>query len=182
MDITKTIRRNRSLLAVATAVVLLPAVLTGCSSGGPGGGPTDTTGTAAAGVTLAECMRDRGYDMPDPGNGGPTVQLSAPDGVDEEQYRDDLTGCLDDTAGAGEADAAKPAPGMAGKALEAAACIREHGFSDYPDDEEGWIAYQPEDEAAFDEVARSCDDRVFGSSGQGSSGQGSGSSGEDADS
>lgn len=158
---TTTTRRTRSLLAVAAAMVLLPGLLASCSAAAPDPGPTKSAGTAAKGATLAECMRGKGYDMPDPSSGGTTLQLSAPDGVDEDQYQADLKSCLDDSAGAGDAQAAKPMPGSSDRLRKAAECIRERGFEDYPDDEDAKIRYQPDDQDAFDEVARACDAEAF---------------------
>lgn len=161
---TTSTRRTRTLLAAAAAVVLLPGLLASCSSSDPDSGPTGSAGTAAKGATLAECMRGKGYDMPDPSSGGGTMQLSAPDGVDEERYRDDLASCLDDS-GAGDAQAAKPMPGSEEQQRKAAECIRERGFEDYPDDEDAKVRYQPDDPDAFDEVARACDAEAFGAAG-----------------
>lgn len=161
---TPATRRNRSVLAgAAIAFVLLPGLLAGCStrSGDESTGPT--AGSARQGATLAECMRGKGYDMPDPSSGDRTMELSAPDGVDQDQYQNDLEECLDDAGGAGEAQAAKPMEGGAEMLRQSAACIRERGFSDYPDDEEGMRAYQPDDQDAFDEVAKVCDEMAFGS-------------------
>ncbi|MCA5922341.1 hypothetical protein [Curtobacterium oceanosedimentum] len=159
---TKT-RRTRSLLATAAvAVVLLPGLLAGCSSAED----TDADGSTVAagkGATLAECMRGKGYDMADPSSGGQTMQFGAPDGVDPEQYQADLKECIGDGGGAGDGKMAKPMEGAAEQQRQAAACIREGGFSDYPDDEAGRQAYQPDDRAAFDEVARACDEEAFGS-------------------
>lgn len=167
-DTTRTTRRTRAFLATTAAVLLLPGLLAACSGGSPEGDETATgsatPGSAAKGSSLASCMREQGYDMPDPDGSGSTMQLSAPDGVDPDQYRDDLKNCLGDGTGAGDAQAAKPMGSSPEQARKAAACIREHGFSDYPDDEEGKIHYRPDDEAAFEEVARSCDDEAFGGS------------------
>ncbi|OII29599.1 hypothetical protein BIU98_10255 [Curtobacterium sp. MMLR14_010] len=167
-DTTRTTRQTRAFLATATAVLLLPALLTACSGGSPDSDETatgsSTTGSAAKGSSLASCMRDQGYDMPDPDGSRSTMQLSAPDGVDPDQYRDDLKNCLGDGTEAGDVPAAKPMGPEPEQARKAAACIRDHGFADYPDDEEGKIQYRPDDEAAFDEVARSCDAEAFGGS------------------
>lgn len=159
---TKT-RRTRSLLTTAAvAVVLLPGLLAGCSSAedADADGPTAAAGK---GATLAECMRGKGYDMADPSSGGQTMEIGAPDGVDPEQYQADLKECIGDGGGAGDGQMAKPMEGAAEQQRRAAACIREGGFSDYPDDEAGMQAYQPDDRAAFDEVARACDEEAFGS-------------------
>lgn len=167
MNTTRTTtRRNRSLLAAAAATLLLPGLLAACSGSTPGGDAASTADTAAKGPSLAECMRDKGYDMPDPGSGS-GLQLSAPDGVDEEQYQGDLRSCLDDTAGAGDARVAEQIPGDDDRTLRTAECIREQGFSDYPDDEDGKIRYQPDDQEAFDEVARACDAEAAESAGAG---------------
>ncbi|MBT1672682.1 hypothetical protein [Curtobacterium flaccumfaciens] len=156
-----TTRRTRSLMSAAAAVVLLPMLLVGCSDATPDGDTTTVAGGAAPGVALAECLRDRGYDMPDPGADGGSMQLGAPDGVDPEQYQDDLKGCLDDSAAAGDAQAAQPIPGSEEIARKTAECLREQGFPDYPDDQEAQARYQPDDQSAFDEVAGPCSDAAF---------------------
>jgi|GEM_PF-1903122 len=158
-----TTRRTRSLMSVAAAVVLLPLLRVGCSDPAPDDDATTASGGAAPGVALAECMRDRGYDMPDPGTGtgGGSMQLSAPDGVDPEQYQDDLKGCLDDSAAAGDAQAAQPMPGTEEIARRTAECLREQGFPDYPDDQDAQMRFQPDDQQAFDEAAGPCTDAAF---------------------
>jgi len=156
-----TTRRTRSLMSAAAAVVLLPLLLVGCSDTAPDDDTTTAAGGAAPGVALAECMRDRGYDMPDPGTGGGSMQLSAPDGVDPEQYQEDLTGCLDDSAAAGDAQAAQPMPGSEEIARKTAECLREQGFPDFPDDQEAQNRFQPDDQEAFDEAAHTCTDAAF---------------------
>ncbi|PZF33004.1 hypothetical protein [Curtobacterium sp. MCPF17_051] len=156
-----TTRRTRSLMSAAAAVVLLPLLLVGCSDTAPDDDTTTAAGGAAPGVALAECMRDRGYDMPDPGTGGGAMQLSAPDGVDPEQYQEDLKGCLDDSAAAGDAQAAQPMPGSEEIARKTAECLREQGFPDFPDDQEAQSRFQPDDREAFDEAAGTCTDAAF---------------------
>lgn len=151
-------RGARALIAVAAAVVLLPGLLTACS----GSPENDPTGSPSAKVaSLGDCMREKGYDMPDPKTGSDTMQLSAPDGVDEDQYGADLGKCLDADGGAGEAGGAKPAGGP--EAAEIAGCIREEGFADYPDDQDGQSKYQPDDEQAFQQVSNQCAEQAFGS-------------------
>lgn len=165
--ITRTRRTRSPLVVAAAAIALLPGLLAGCSSSNADEGDRKSGGSAGQSATLAECMRGKGYDMPDPASGGTTMQLSAPEGVDPEQYQADLKDCTGDVGAAGDVHQAKPMEGMDEKRLESAKCIREGGFADYPDDEEGMRSYQPDDEAAFDEVARACDEKVFGSLGTG---------------
>jgi len=156
-----TTRRTRSLMSAAAAAVLLPLLLVGCSDTASDDDTTTAAGSAAPGVALAECMRDRGYDMPDPGTGGGSMQLSAPDGVDPEQYQEDLKGCLDDSAASGDAQAAQPMPGSEEIARETAECLREQGFPDYPDDQDAQMRFQPDDQQAFDDAAGPCTDAAF---------------------
>jgi len=156
-----TTRRTRSLMSAAAAAVLLPLLLVGCSDTASDDDTTTAAGGAAPGVALAECMRDRGYDMPDPGTGGGSMQLSAPDGVDPEQYQEDLKGCLDDSAAAGDAKAAQPMPGSEEIARKTAECLREQGFPDYPDDQDAQMRFQPDDQQAFDDAAGPCTDAAF---------------------
>lgn len=158
-------RRTRSLIALGAAALLLPGLLAACSGGGPRDDGTPDAGAAAKGSALASCMRDKGYDMQDP-DGGSTAEIGTPDGVDGEQYRADLQDCVGDGSGAGDAQAAKPAPGLADKQRESAACIRDGGFPDYPDDQDAKASYRPADQAAFDEVAKACDTKAFGDSGE----------------
>lgn len=164
-DTTRTTRRARAFVATAAAVLLLPGLLVACSSAAPTGDETTAAaGGASKGSSLASCMRDEGYDMPDPDGSGSTMQLSAPEGVDPEQYQADLKRCLDAGTGAGDAAMAQPMPGGDERTRKTAECIREHGFSDYPDDEEAKAAWHPDDENAFDEVARSCQAQAAGDS------------------
>ncbi|QZQ56006.1 hypothetical protein KZI27_03910 [Curtobacterium sp. TC1] len=159
-----TTRRTRSLLALAAAAFLLPSLLAACTAG-PDDEADTAPGSAVKGSSLAECMRGKGYDMPDPSGGGSTMRLSVPDGADPEQYQSDLAECLGDDEGAGDVKAAKPMPGSEETLREVAECIRDGGFSDYPDDEGGQRAYRADDSAAFDEVARACTDEAFGTAG-----------------
>lgn len=165
MTLTTT-RRTRSLVAVAAALVLLPGLLAACSSGTPKA--EETSGTkSGSGSSLASCMRDKGYDMEDPSAKSRVQTLSAPDGVDKEQWTKDFEQCLGGEEGAGEGGfaAAKPMPGSEEKMREAAKCIRDGGFSDYPDGPEAQAKYKADDEDAFEDVARKCDEQAFGKGG-----------------
>ncbi len=154
-----------TIVAVAAAVVLLPGLLAGCS-GAPSTDSTDTAsgGGKGAGASLASCMRDHGYDMPDPSSGGSTLSLSAPDGIDDEQWKADLQECMGD-AGAGEGfQAAKPA-GTPEQRKQIAECIRENGFADYPDGDDAMSTYRPDDQDAFQDASSTCFDEVLGKGG-----------------
>ncbi|NQW91456.1 hypothetical protein HQQ88_14270 [Curtobacterium sp. VKM Ac-2861] len=156
---TTSVRRPRAFIAVAAAALLLPALLTACS-----GTPKDDATTAAGGkdkaVSLAACMREKGYDMPDPAGADTTSSVGVPEGVDPDQWQSDLAACAKGSGTAGDAvGSAESIPGGAEAARKAAKCIREHGFADYPDDDQS--AYEPSDPDAFAEVAQECERTAF---------------------
>jgi hypothetical protein len=164
--------RTRRLLTAAAVVVLLPGLLAACSSGTPKTDATTAAGGKDKGVSMAECMRGKGYDMDDTeatGSGG-SVQLSVPDGVDKDQWMADMKKCMGPVTGAGESGKsgvtdAKPGPGDAGKEKQYVKCIRDNGFADYPDDPASRGTYQPDDQDAFADVEETCTDKAFGTSG-----------------
>lgn len=156
---------RKHLFAAACAVILVPTLLTACS-GGASDDRTASDQASGAGATLASCMREQGYDMADPSASGGGTALAAPDGVDAEQWGADLQACLgevraDDGAGDG-VQAAQPA-GTPEQRQEVAECIRENGFTDYPDDEDAMATFTPDDEEAFRDASSTCYDEAFGS-------------------
>lgn len=163
---TKTTRHTRSLVAVAAAVVLLPGLLAACSSETPKA--EETSGAkSSSGTSLSSCMREKGYEMADPSSSSRVQTLAAPDGVDTEQWSNDLQTCMGDAGGAGDGGfkAAQPMPGLEKKLKEMAQCIRDGGFSDFPDGQDAQAKYQADDQSAFDEVAGKCSDEAFGKGG-----------------
>lgn len=163
MNTTTTTRHNRSLVAAAAVVVLLPGLLAACSSETPEA--EETSGSkSGAGASLSACMRGKGYEMPDP-KPNQTQQLAAPDGVDLDQWRADFDKCMGDSAGAGNVKPAKPMQGMGEKAGEVSKCIRDGGFSDYPDDQTAQSKYRADDQDAFEDVAQQCSEKTWGNGG-----------------
>lgn len=153
-------------VGTVAAVLLLPGLLTACSNQRDERGASTALDAASSGsVTLAECMRGKGHDMEDPSASDKTMKLTVPEGVDKEQWTEDFSACTDKTsdgAGGSGVEQAKPMPGAEEARAKAVQCIREHGFEDYPDDEEGMFSYEPSDEEAFTEVAKQCDEAAFG--------------------
>jgi hypothetical protein len=164
-------------LGAVLALLLVPALLAGCSSHGSGSGRTPGPGASPSGASSAgapraagapaspgevgACMRDRGYDVDDSdfaGGGGAGEQVSVPQGVDPDRWTADLVRC---SGGAADAPAAQPLPGMDELRREAAACIRAGGFPDYPDGIEDQRTWQPSDADAFEHVAKDCDAQVY---------------------
>lgn len=160
---TTTTTTTTALGALAT-LLLVPALLAGCSGGSgeaaSGSSPSSSAGRPNA-ATVGDCLRKKGYDISDDelGIGKKTAQISVPEGVDVDQWLADSAVCTGTTAGAGEP--AKPFPGTEKIDREAAACIREHGFADYPDDLDAKASYHPADEDTFNTVAKQCDDAAF---------------------
>ncbi|WP_420366349.1 hypothetical protein AAEP80_06055 [Curtobacterium sp. L3-7] len=156
---TDTTNKTKTIALVA-GLLLLPGLLVACSSNAPTVRES-ASGAGQKGATIAECMRGKGYDMADPS--GKSETISVPEGVDQEQWSADLTECAGAGSGAGDGvQAAKPMAGMEEQLQQAAKCIRENGFADYPDDEEGWLSYKPGDQATFDDVAKTCHEEASG--------------------
>ena len=143
-------RSSRTVVTVLATAILVPAALSGCSDGSTdssrGDGPDLTKRTQ-----YAQCMRDKGYDEKDPDPNAKSEQLAMPAGVDPTKYSADMDACSEKaglTAG-NSADPAKPDASAVEERRAIGACVREKGFGDYPDDEEGQMAYQAADGTRF---------------------------------
>jgi hypothetical protein len=147
------------------ALVLLPALLAGCASGPRDGAPDAATSapsaSAASAAQVGACMRDRGYDVDDSqfaADDPAGAQVTVPDGVDADRWAADLVSC---SGGAADAPAAQPLPGDDERRRRSAACIRDGGFADYPDDLDEQRRWQPADADAFERVAVECDRQSY---------------------
>lgn len=149
---TTTTTTTRWLAALA-GLLLAPALLTACSTDAPRAAPSPKSDSAA---DFSSCMRDKGYDVPDPSGDQQGLKLQVPDGIDPEQYNDDLTTCAGaDGAGAGNAARAQSVDKDDPKWKKTVACVRDHGFEDFPDDPAA--DYEPTDDAAFIDAMQTCD-------------------------
>lgn len=132
------VRRNSSWAAVLVGVPLLLTALAGCTGGSADSGSTSPSESNAPvqmtqedyDLAFAECMRDEGVEMPDPGEGGSMIANNDPAFVEA------IETCATELG---------PAPGQTGTTdgasqheanLEIAACLRENGI-DIPDPQEG---------------------------------------------
>ena len=161
---TRTRRVSRSpktVLTAMAAVVLLPGLLSACSSGGSSDQRQDTGSALSSEGGVTSCLRDKGYDMPAPSSNSQMLNLEAPKGVDSQQWDTDLKACMGDSGSAGESgfkqDHQLPADAIA----SIASCIRENGFEDYPDDQDAQNSYQPGDQDTFQKVSQSCGNEVL---------------------
>ena len=168
--------RTRTLLSA----LLLAALVGGCGTGAaagddagsdePGGGGSAVRGPSPelqdAMVAFAECMRDEGIDVPDPGEGGGLVVGGGHGGLDPadpefQEAEEECRPILD------EAEASMPKPSdeeiaeMRDSMLAFAECMRDHGV-DFPDpefDERGRAAMRfagDPDDADFEDAQEAC--------------------------
>lgn len=153
-------------VAALAALLLVPTLLTACSGSRDGDDAPSAKGNEA-GLALASCMRDRGYDFADPDTAGGQSQLSIPEGVDPDAYQADLKECLSSGPVADSGVRAQPAPGQAEADEAYAACLGAAGFDDFPDDTDDWPTYVPADQDAFDAASDTCGDEVYANLGAG---------------
>lgn len=152
--------KKTTFIAVAAAVVLLPGLLSACS-GAPSSDATDAaSGKKDSGSSLSSCLRDKGYDVPDAGSGMGT--LSAPDGVDQEQWDTDFEKCMGEGKGAGLQVAPAQPIGSPEQLKQVAKCIRDKGFEDYPDGQDEQASYKADDEQAFTDASTTCFNDILG--------------------
>ncbi len=156
--------QKSNVIAVSSTVLLASVLLVGCSgTAGSTSRPSDPSARADAGVAIAECMRGKGHEYEDPAQGD-TAEVAIPDGVDAAAYSRDLDACIAEHGDHSAGDA-QEAPDAREKAVESAQCIRERGFPDFPDDQDGQRRYRPSDQQIFDSAAKACDEEVYGKDG-----------------
>jgi hypothetical protein len=128
--------------ALAATAVLLPALLAGCSTtDAPGSTSSPSVAdTASASSQLGECLRDAGYNVPDP-DLGQGVVIAPPKGADPERYAEDFSACrakLPESQGGGSQEPSAEELAEQQKAdMKVAECVREKGFEDFPDPVDG---------------------------------------------
>lgn len=131
--------RKHTVAAVLGTVLLVPALLTGCSTttGGadPSSGRTPAPGSAEQDAAIGSCMRAAGFDWDDSAD----AQFSIPDGVDAAAYTAALERCVSSHGGG---EAAAPVGGTPESDAALAECLTAAGLPDVPerqDDFETWI-------------------------------------------
>lgn len=148
--------------ALAATAVLLPALLAGCSTTDAPGSTSSpsVTDTASASSQLGECLRDAGYDVPDP-DLSQGVVIAPPKGADPERYAEDFSACraeLPEALGGGPQEpSAEEIAELQEAEMKVAQCVRDKGFEDFPDPVDGEFpglqmtttGASPEQEALF---------------------------------
>ncbi|MQY05508.1 hypothetical protein [Actinomadura macrotermitis] len=161
----KTLRR-----AIAAIAVMLSTGTAGCAghedpnvataaSGAPRAGAT--TGGPSSELKYSRCMRDQGLSwFPDPAPDG-SLGVRVPEGTDENTYKKAQEACKKYAPGANQGG--RISADDLNKIRKVSQCIREHGFSKYPDpDSNGAIqgdskdlGFEPDD-PAFRKAMREC--------------------------
>ena len=173
--------RVRTALVLGLLLVLGPTV-TGCGKPGGGDGVASAGGTPTASASsgtgngkpdpvkdqenflkYAQCMRDKGIDMPDPQMDGGGISMSIPQGTDKAKVDAANEQCKQFLPNGGEP--MKADPEMQEKMRKFAQCMRENGVPDFPDPgEDGGIridgnkaGFDPQSEA-FKKAEAACKD------------------------
>ncbi|TDC79269.1 hypothetical protein [Streptomyces hainanensis] len=120
------------------------------------GGSTAEQDPAEGRLAFARCMRENGVDMPDPRPGEEAEALDATD-LDEETMNRAMEACRDRMPGGG-GDLGGLGSATSEDLLQFAQCMRDAGFTDFPDPQERGLAI-PEDimrDSRFPEAQQDC--------------------------
>jgi hypothetical protein len=154
-----------------TIIIGLLAVfaLAACGEDEPAGANAESKNRDAA-LKFAECMREHGVDMADPGTGGKQVLKVGPnEDTTPEEMEEAQKACEKYQPEPPELSEEEQQE-MREAALEHARCMRENGIEDFPDptfDEDGGAEIRlgkgldPED-PDFQEAQEACEDKMPG--------------------
>ncbi|TMR97711.1 hypothetical protein [Nonomuraea basaltis] len=130
------------------------------------GAPTASASAAAGSdqaseLKFSQCMRDQGLTwFPDPGPDG-GMKVSVPPGTDQSKYEKAEEACKAYAPGANQNGTISDED--LNKLRQMAQCIRDHGFSKYPDpDANGGTHFDPKtvgvepDDPAFEKARQEC--------------------------
>lgn len=153
-------QRRRATALVSTAL-LVPALLSACSSAPDGPTPvgTDAAPASSEAARVGQCVRDAGYDVEDddfstPGSYRQPAGLSA----DElDAYAETVADCA---SGTSLAPPSRPGGGQGAdrQLLDLAACLRDAGYPDAEDPVDGVWRPDPDHQGdpAYDEATATC--------------------------
>ncbi|MEJ3750617.1 hypothetical protein WEI85_46090 [Actinomycetes bacterium KLBMP 9797] len=163
--------RTRLGLAVVIPVLVLAVAACGAEKGSDiptaGGGSGGATPAATASLSsdqralkFAQCMREHGIDMPDPGPDGGGF-LGEGDAANTDKVKAATTACRQYMPDGGELR--QPSAEEIAQLRKFAQCMREHGVANFPDPEaDGFMdtrkaGIDPED-AAYQAAEEACKD------------------------
>lgn len=147
--------KNRTTLTLAATAALVIGVLSGCSA--PPSTPNSPNETPSADgfeeyqLAFAQCMRDSGFDVPDPTGGG----MEIAQGGDEAGFIEAADACSTELGDPPVAEGSDPMNDeeRIAESIEIAECFRENGI-DVPDPKTGELLSIPLD--APQEVLEEC--------------------------
>jgi hypothetical protein len=134
--------RRLLILTPAVAVAALSLLAAGCGSGDSSGVGSVASSTTAATTrqtgarAFAHCMRSRGvptFPDPDSSGGFPKPQVVDARKSDPSRFDPANSACRHLLPNGGNGPAQTITPGDRGDYVRAAACVRSHGFPDFPD-------------------------------------------------
>jgi len=125
----------RALAAAVLTAGALAVAACGEDNGGGGDANSDRQAARDAQLKFAQCMREHGVDMPDPGTGGGQVFRVGPnEDITPEEFEDAQTACKkyrEEVEGPELSEEEREEFRKA--ALEHAQCMRENGIENFPD-------------------------------------------------
>jgi len=154
-----TSNRFTTALTAALLLAVLPFGLAACSSGNGDTSDAPTAGTAQGiGAKWSACMRDGGFEVPDASDDEVSSGVSrVPNGVDQERFTERSASCSEELGIERSSEAEQQKWTRQYDAV--AACIREDGYADFPEQKAGSLDFQSyarSSEPQFDEVAQKC--------------------------
>lgn len=152
-------RTGRVAVTAATLVLALVGLVACSSTGNDTASDSRTSSAQGIGAKWGHCMREAGYDVPDPDDAlVASGTVLTPQGVDEDQYAADADECST-RLGVQRSDSADQDK-WTREYAQVASCIREE-YPDYPEQEPGVLGMSPDDypratEEAFQHRADEC--------------------------
>lgn len=131
-------RLRRTAARMLAAAALLGGLLAGCGGGSksPASG-TSTSASAAggveSGVPFSRCIRSHGVrSFPDPKVSGQAVRLGSPSTIESPAFQSAMRACQR-LLPKGPPGSGPPSPRAEAQLHDVSACMRAHGFPDFPD-------------------------------------------------
>lgn len=153
-------------MRLITAVAAMTMALTACgastdastgASTGAAASPSATGNAQDGQLKFAQCMREHGINVPDPGADG-RIEVNIPQGTDKAKADKATEECEKYLKGAVGEKGKAPDPAMRDKILKFAQCMREHGVNMPDPGENGMIKMQsgPGEEQKVKDAQEAC--------------------------
>jgi hypothetical protein len=158
---------SNRILAVAALAVVVSAVLSGCGAKADGSpaaaaGPSVAPDVRSGALEFSSCMREHGYDVPDPTfNDQGWPQFNEPDVRDNQQYKQARALCRTHLDAAAVAAGAPNTQETQDQLLAFARCVRERGVN-MPDPTDGTFQLDAQllDSPSWQPAAKACEQHL----------------------